>query len=67
MRYVDFRDRIITELRRNKSGLTWKELREKLDLPYKTPCPEWVKRMEEEDGLVREKGSGRALMWKTGR
>jgi predicted transcriptional regulator len=66
MRYVDFRDRIIDELRRNKSGLTWKELREKLDLPYKTPCSEWVKHMEEEDGLVREKGSGRALVWKTG-
>jgi hypothetical protein len=54
MRYVDFRDQIITELRRSKSGLTWKELKEKLDLPYRTPCPEWVKRMEEEDWSGRK-------------
>ena len=40
------------------------ELRDRLELPYKTPCPEWTKRLETENGLVREKGEGRALIWR---
>lgn len=64
MRYVDFRDSICRELRRNRKGLTWPELRDRLDLPYKSPCSEWVKRMEDEDGLTRTPGSGRAFVWR---
>ena len=64
MRYTDFRDSIIKELRRNSRGLTWKELRERLDLPYTSPCYEWLERMERENGLHRVKGPGRALLWK---
>ena len=64
MRYVEFRDRIRKELRENPVGLTWAELRQRLDLPYRQPCPTWVRRMEEESGLVRAKGSGRAFVWK---
>ncbi len=64
MRYVDFRDNIRDELRRNPGGLTWPELRDRLDLPYKSPCSEWVQRLEEEIGLSRIKGSGRAYIWK---
>lgn len=63
MRFVDFRDKILTELSKNDSGLTWKQLKDKLSLPYKQPCPEWVKRMELENGLVRTKGSGKAYLW----
>jgi len=63
MRYVDFRDSILDDLRRNPNGLTWPELRERLDLPYASPCQEWVHRMERENGLRRAKGSGRALVW----
>lgn len=64
MRYVDFRDSIKGILERESEGLTWRELRERLDLPYRTPCPEWLGRMAREDGLVREPGAGRALIWK---
>jgi hypothetical protein len=66
VRYIDFRDSICRELRRHRKGLTWPELRERLDLPYKSPCSEWVARMEREDGLVRTPGSGRAYVWKIG-
>jgi hypothetical protein len=61
MRYVDFRDIIQKELRKNPAGLTWAELRERLDLPYERPCPTWVRRMEQEVGLSRAKGSGARL------
>ena len=43
---------------------TWAQLRADLDLPYDRPCPSWTKRLEEEIGLTRTKGVGRALVWK---
>jgi hypothetical protein len=64
MRYIDFRDAIDAELRANPGGLTWPELKQRLDLPYERPCPTWVKRLETEIGLSREKGPGRALVWR---
>lgn len=64
MRYVDFRDSIHRALRKNPNGLTWPQLRDSLNLPYKSPCQEWVKRLEQEIGLSRFKGTGRALVWK---
>lgn len=64
MRYMEFRNAIQEELLGNPAGLTWAELRERRNLPYKHPCPEWVKRMEAEVGLSRAKGSGRAYVWK---
>lgn len=68
MRYTEFRDAIHRRLKRRKSGLTWAELRDTLDLPYDRPCPEWTKRLEAEIGLTRSKptapGAGRALVWR---
>lgn len=64
MRYVEFRDMILEELSRHKSGLTWLELKDRLHLPYDRPCPTWVKRMEQENGLSRIKTYGRAYVWK---
>ena len=67
MRYMDFRDSICRELGRHAGGLTWAQLKAKLKLPYDRPCPTWVRQMEKESGLSREKGDGRALVWKVGR
>jgi hypothetical protein len=64
MRFVDFRDQIHEELRRNPDGLTWKQLKQRLNLPYESPCPTWVRQLEEEIGLKRSKGSGRAYIWR---
>lgn len=64
MRYVDFRDVILEELRQNPAGLTWAELKERLDLPYDRPCPTWVGRMKQEVGLSRDRGSGRSYVWR---
>ena len=63
MRYVEFRDVIRDALRRNPAGLTWRGLKQLLDLPYDRPCPSWVKRLEVEVGLSRVKGTGRAYAW----
>ncbi len=64
MRYVEFRDAICEELRRFPAGLTWATLKSRLRLPYSSPCPEWVKQMEQEIGLSRQRGSGRAFTWR---
>ena len=66
MRYIEFRDVIQNELRRSPAGLTWAQLKENLELPYKRPCPTWVRCMEGEIGLTRTRGIGRALVWKLG-
>jgi hypothetical protein len=66
MRYTEFRDSIHKELRRNRSGLTWAQLQQRLELPYDRPCPTWTKQLETEIGLKRVKGNGRALTWKVG-
>ena len=66
MRYTDFRDVIEQELRRNPGGLTWAELKQRLDLPYDRPCPTWVRQMGREVGLSRARGTGRAYLWKVG-
>lgn len=63
MRYVDFRDTIHKELKKNPGGLTWKDLKNRLDLPYESPCQTWLRQLENEIGLVRRAGSGRALLW----
>ena len=63
MKYTEFRDLIEKELRQNRSGRTWNDLRDRLGLPYDRPCPTWVKRLEDEIGLARVKGSTRALVW----
>ena len=64
MRYVEFRDAIKGELRSVPAGLTWADLKKRLKLPYDSPCPEWVKQMEQEIGLSRERVSGRAFTWR---
>ena len=64
MRYAEFRDSIQADLRKSRSGKTWKELQRSLNLPYKRPCPEWVGRLEQEIGLLRDTRRGSALVWR---
>ncbi len=63
MQYTEFKAAIQQHLKWKRQGATWVELRETLALPYERPCPEWTRRLEEEIGLIRRKGTGRALVW----
>ena len=63
MRYLDFKDAIHRELRRSPEGLTWLELQQRLKLPYARPCFTWTNRLQNEIGLKRRKGTGRAFLW----
>jgi hypothetical protein len=66
VKYTEFRDQVRSALRGRKRGLTWAELRERLDLPYDRPCPNWTRRLEQEIGLTRRPGNGRAHVWTIG-
>ncbi len=63
MTYRDFRDSIRARLRERRDGMTWRELRDDLALPYDRPCPEWTRRLESDIGLIRQKGKGNAFVW----
>ena len=65
MRYVDFKESIRRDLQSNPGGLTWKQLRDRNQLPYDRPCPTWTRCLEEEIGLRRVKrpGMGNQLVW----
>jgi hypothetical protein len=63
MRYTDFRDSIRHELSHCPKGLTWQELKSRLQLPYDRPCPTWTRQLETEIGLRRTKSTGRSFLW----
>jgi hypothetical protein len=63
MRYTEFRTAIHEELKQSPDGRTWAQLRDSLGLPYKTPCYNWIARMEEEIGLFRMHGP-KGTVWK---
>ena len=66
MQYDEFKASIHDVLRQADAGLTWVELRRRAGLPYERPCPTWTRRLEQEIGLTRRRGSGRALVWSLG-
>lgn len=63
MTYPEFKQVLDQELKRSPDGRTWVELKTRLRLPYERACPEWTRRLEEDIGLRRVKGAGRALVW----
>lgn len=61
--YEDFRDKIHQTLK--KSGaLTWTEIRTIAKLPEKFPNNRWVRRLEEDIKLKRERDSTGIFKWK---
>jgi len=66
MRYIEFKQTIRSTLLRHPSGLTWPQLKQRLNLPYDRPCPTWLKSLDGEIGLTRSKNKGRAHIWNLG-
>jgi hypothetical protein len=56
--YEVFKSKIINLLKENVSGLTWTRIQQILDLPQAVPNNKWVRRLENETGLRREKDGG---------
>lgn len=60
--YEEFRDSIKNLLQRHPSGLTWTQIRDKLNLPQKVPNNIWVSRLKKDIGLEQIKIDG-DLIW----
>ena len=63
MTYNEFRDSIAEVLRSSPKGLSWTEIKEKLELPQKVPNNLWVRTMENDVGLLRalDQSSGKTI------
>ena len=61
--YEDFRDEIKKVLESSPQGLSWTQIKKTLQLSQRAPYHKWVKRMEKDIGLVREK-KGSKTIWR---
>lgn len=62
-KYEEFKNRIKEILEDAQKPLTWTEIRTRGNLKQKYPNNLWVRKMEEDIGLIREKIKGK-MHWK---
>ena len=62
MTYDEFKNKIL-KLLTNNDGLTWTEVRDKLNLPQVVPNNKWVTQMEQDVGLLRVRDP-KGIVWK---
>ena len=63
MAYEDFRDKIEETLKDAGQPLTWTEVRTIAGLPQAFPNNQWVRRMEDDIGLQRERDRKGVIRW----
>lgn len=61
--YEKFKTKIEAILKAEPEGLTWTEIKQRLNLPQRVPNNRWVRQMEEDIGLIRERIKGR-IHWR---
>jgi bifunctional DNA-binding transcriptional regulator/antitoxin component of YhaV-PrlF toxin-antitoxin module len=59
--YEEFKKKVEEVLRAESGGLTWAEIKKRTNLRQKVPNNMWVKMMENDIGLVREKRERRTI------
>lgn len=62
-RYEEFKEKVKETLEQAGKPLTWTEIKEKAGLTQRFPNNVWVRNMEKEIGLVREKIKGK-IYWR---
>lgn len=62
--YEEFRDKIKQTLQYQDKGLTWSEIRAKLELDQVVPNNKWVSKMEKDIGLQRIKEKDNKIIWR---
>ena len=61
--YEDFRKSIKNILQRYPAGLSWAEIKDKLNYYQKAPNNKWVRNLEKDIGLIRIRKEGK-MLWK---
>jgi len=62
--YEKFRDPIERILKEANEPLTWTEIKERAGFQQRVPNNKWVRWMEEDIGLVREKAKDGKMLWR---
>ena len=63
MSYEDFKSKIVATLKAAGRSLTWTEIRTAAALPQAFPNNQWVRRMEQDIGLTRQRGTDGIINW----
>jgi hypothetical protein len=63
MSYDDFKSKIARVLQEKVKPLTWTEIRTIASLPQAFPNNQWVRRMEEDIGLIRRREKDGIIHW----
>lgn len=66
MSYEDFSSRIAKTISDAGGSLTWTEIRTIARLPQKFPNNQWVRKMEQDVGLIRKRDSHGIIHWEVG-
>jgi hypothetical protein len=66
MDYSEFRDTIRTTIEEAGKPLTWTEIRTEARLPQMLPNNGWVRRMESDINLLRQKDTKGIILWSLG-
>lgn len=66
MTYENFRDKIKAVLKSADGGLTWTDVRGKAGLPQLFPNNQWVRRLEKDISLSRERDAHGMIRWRIG-
>ena len=61
--YKSFMRKIEAILKAEPDGLTWTEIKKRLNLPQKVPNNRWVRQMEGDIGLTRTKET-KGIVWR---
>lgn len=64
--YNLFKDPIEKVLKRAQKPMTWTEIRMRAGFEQRVPNPKWVKWMEEDIGLIRERTKQGIILWRLG-
>ncbi|UCE28921.1 MAG: hypothetical protein JSV85_06575 [Candidatus Bathyarchaeota archaeon] len=64
--FVEFQEKVERALQGEENGLTWNQLKKKGEIEQTRLCYTWVKQLENEIGLTRER-RGRNVYWKLDR
>ena len=62
--YEDFRDRIKHVLKEADKPVSWTEIRTKAKLPQAFPNNQWVRRLENDINLLRERDAEGIMLWR---
>ncbi|KXB01929.1 hypothetical protein AKJ45_00920 [candidate division MSBL1 archaeon SCGC-AAA261F19] len=63
MSYEEFKETVKEVLEKAEEAMVWTKVREEGDLEQKVPSNVWVRRLEEDIGLIREK-KGNRTVWR---